>query len=159
MRELGIYKPNNKETGAAIQFKPALRGKGQEPAVFVEAAKQNGPKPQAGKSGGCFAWPDKVSLMLNIHELGELVAYIRGTRKDDIDFFHTRESDDGKRTATFRFKHGQNGSYAVQVTNKVGSNDAEQVGLYITAGEGMNLLILAESVVREYFMGGQDGPE
>jgi hypothetical protein len=74
MRGVNIYRPNNDITkGWAVQFNLGFDRR-ENVVVFVEAAKQIGPKPAPGSSSSPFDWEKKIRFMLNSNELGEIAA-------------------------------------------------------------------------------------
>lgn len=97
MPGVNIYRPNKDiAKGSAFQFKPGF-DKRERMAIFVEAVNQTGPKPPPGSSDSPFDWKQKIIMMLNVDEVAELAASIRGLSRKKIEYTHqTGEGDKSK---------------------------------------------------------------
>lgn len=103
---IAFYYPNQKESGSAFQFSIWKTRRGF-PAVRLEAAQQNAPKPAAGSDASCFDWQNKAAFQIDAGECGKLGAYIRGFNRDDKFpvLFHSTENKEGQKvTSKFTIK-------------------------------------------------------
>lgn len=153
-RALRLYKPQQNGKGAAVQFHVGRVKKGKDarvPVLFAEATRQDGPKPAPGSNVSPFKWADKATVMLNVDELGEIIAYIRGLRAKAISQIHTSERGDKKSTSRFELKRPETdeekkyGNWLIKV-----GRDTNNVLARLSPGEVIQLLIMAEEVVRTF---------
>lgn len=151
---LGFYYPNQKETGSAFQFSIWQTRRGF-PAVRLEAAQQNAPKPAAGSDASCFDWKTKGAFQIDAGECGKLGAYIRGINRIDkfAELFHTTERDGVKTTSKFTIKapikddaRNPNQNWLLSLEVK---RDKEQfrASAYVHAGEIYQLLWLLDLTI------------
>jgi len=93
-RPVSIYRPNNDPAkGSAYQFHSGTRKRDGVPVLYAEAANQTGPKPAPGSKESPFDWDNKIRIMLNVDELGEVVASIDGLHRKQVKFIHKSERD------------------------------------------------------------------
>ena len=161
MRKLCIYKPNKEmNNGAAIQFGIGSRKTGNGVVVFVEAAKQNKPKPAPGSSEAVFDWGDKLSMMLGQVELGDVVAYLDGFNAGatSVKFTHKSQRNGVEVVAGFELTppkpDSQYANWGVRL-----SNNGKAVGCFITPGELILVRELFKLAITEHFSGFDRLPE
>ena len=102
-RNLGFYKPMSNGKGSAFQFRIS-RKKSGEPCLMIEGCPQNGPKPPPGSSNSPFNWKEeKVIMMFNNNECGDIISYIVGFEKNPkvveggLRLIHDQEREDGNK--------------------------------------------------------------
>jgi|APGre2960657404_1045060.scaffolds.fasta_scaffold26738_4 hypothetical protein len=151
MRSVKLYKPSESGKGSAVQFHPARVGSKKEPALFVEAVRQSGPKPQPGSSDSPFNWKDKISIMLSVDELANIVAYIKNLTNKEIKFVHRSEKNDKESIGVLGLKKPETaeeikfGNWLMTV-----GRDRDNIMVRLTPGEVMQLAIISEEVIRCY---------
>lgn len=154
MQSLKFYKPSDKGSGSAFQFKIGFKSKNKEPVVFIEATRQNGPKPAPGSKESPFNWKEKVVIMLNHNELGDILAYIGGLDKKSevIKIVHATTNEETKKSVSgFELKRPTTddekkyGNWAVSLRR-----DKNAVMGRLTPGEVYQFKLLCESIVNMY---------
>lgn len=157
MRKLAIYKPNSDQTkGSAFQFEVGEKKTGKSIAIFVEAAKQNKPKPAPGSSNAVFDWtPEgKSTIMLGINELGDVLAFMDGfnSKAPGVKFVHKSKRGDPPVDVTAGFElmppapDNQYANWALRI-----SNNSKAVYGYITPGELILLRELIKLAIANHF--------
>ena len=82
-----VYKPLPKaDSGAAFQFSYDS-GKGKAGAIFLEAAKQKGPKLPIGDPKQ-FDWENKIVFKIGIADIAKLLQFFNG-RVKDVECLHS----------------------------------------------------------------------
>jgi hypothetical protein len=151
MRSIKLYKPSDSGKGSAIQFHPARVGNKKEPALFVEAVRQSGPKPQPGSTESPFNWKDKISIMLSTDELAGIIAYVRNVTNKEIKLVHKSEKNEKESIAIFSLKKPETpeelkfGNWLITI-----GRDKDNIMVRLTPGEVVQLSIIAEEVIRCY---------
>lgn len=150
-----FYYPNQKETGSAFQFSIWQTRRGF-PAIRLEAAKQNAPKPTAGSDASCFDWKGKAAFQIDAGECGKLGAYIRGFNRDDKFpvLFHSTENKEGQKvTSKFTLKAPVKGdernprqNWLISLEVKRG-DEQFRASAYIHAGEIYQLMLLLDLTI------------
>ena len=139
-----------------LQFRNGLNRQ-KEPVLFIEGTRQVGPKPAPGSKESPFDWSKKITLMLNVAELGEIVAYIRFLRMEAIDQHHKADNH----SSGFYFKRPETneekkyGNWIIKMYRKQ-NEELNSVSCYLTMGEVIQLMILAEEILRNYFSVGTE---
>jgi len=155
-RPLRVYKPQANGNGAAFQFRYGIKNKDdarrRAPVMFIEATKQDGPKPAPGSSESPFNWSDKTIVMMNTDELGQIAAFISNLDKVRDNeygrtFYHKHESGDKRITIEKPTPDNKWQNWKFQISK--GKGDFLQV--FMTAGEVYALKLLCEKIITEYF--------
>ena len=156
MRSLRIYRPSDKGNGAAFQFSAGNKKKNNVPVMFIEAAPQTGPKPKPGSSESPFNWREnKIVVMLNIDELGSLLASIKGLDTKTVKFVHKSEGDN---MSTFELKPPQSEEEARYGNWKIAvSKNSKFINSFLSTGQLILFSILAEGIIKDYYLGDNDG--
>lgn len=135
--ELRFYKPLQKDSaGAALQFKYSFKNK----SVFLEAAKQKGPKLEIGHKDQ-FDWEGKIIFKLGEVDIGRIL--MTAARGVETSLLHATERDGVKRTTAMKVvkQTGQYDNYGLQISTKIGSNDPVRVNMYLDHHE---MVLLAQ---------------
>lgn len=162
--KIAIYKPSkNMNSGCAFQFSMGTKRNSNVPVMFIEAVRQSKPKPPAGSAESPFEWKEnKVTMMLNADELGDLCACVTGMnidpgtgRRKPLEFVHTSERNGVKQTAVFKLAPPQNeselryGNWGIQVSlSRDGS--LSQVRGFIGPGHVYRLKSLADYILMKF---------
>ena len=150
MRSIKLYKPSDTGKGSALQFHPA-KVSGGVPVLFAEAVRQSGPKPQPGSTESPFNWKEKVSIMLSVDELASIIAYVRNVSNKEIKLIHKSERNEKESIGVFGLKKPETpeelkfGNWLVTI-----GRDKDNIMIRITPGDVMQLIIVAEEVIRAY---------
>jgi len=156
MRGVQIYRPNNDMSkGWAIQFNLGFDRR-ENIVVFVEAARQIGPKPAPGSTSSPFDWDNKIRFMLNSNELGEIGACIRGIHRKNIKFIHQTGKDESTKLGSLVLEYPQSdqakqyGNWKLEIFTRQKGED-KRVSGFITPSELYQILILIEfSFMKNY---------
>lgn len=155
-RSLRFYKPMGNGNGGAFQFRMSTKGSKDEPCLMIEACTQSGPKPPPGSTDSPFNWnDDKVVMMFNHNECGEIAAYVVGLQKSDdimrngMKLIHDQEREDGdnKSMLTFQKPAADNKWGNWGITIRRGDKGAK---MFLTAGEALQVKTLCEAIVNRY---------
>jgi len=124
-----IYKPLKKDdAGAALQFSYD----GPKESVYLEAARQKGPKLEIG-SKDQFDWEGKIVFKLGITDIGQLLLLFNG-KKTEVKCIHS--PPDGKHTSVLEMRK-QSGDYdnyqlkLSKTTKEEAGSKTNSVGLYV----------------------------
>ena len=157
MRALKIYRQSDKGNGSAFQFSCGSKKRKGIPVMFVDAAPQTGLKPRPGSSESPFNWKDnKITMMLNIEELGAILASIKGLDTKSLKFIHT--SNEGATISSLTIEppttHEQlkYGNWKISINKKVGEEN-KYVNSFLSTNQLMLLSILAEGIIKDYYLG------
>ena len=149
MRGVNIYRPNNDiSKGWAIQFNLGY-DRHERVVVFVEAARQIGPKPSPGVSSSPFDWDNKIRFMLNSNELGEIAACVRQIYVKNIKFIHQTGEGDSKKLGSLALDPPQSeeamkfGNWRLSLFTRKGGQDIKVEG-FITPSELYQILVLID---------------
>ena len=161
MLPVKIYKPSDKnpKVGAAIQFHSSLHGTKKVPVIYINATKQSKPKPSAGSTESPFDWDNKISMMLNVDELGEIGAYIRGMSTKSINLVHKSERDGLKVTVNFTLnkpdtpKAKEYGNWSCALNIKYENGTKDSVPIFLTPGQVYQFLSLIDGTMTKYYFG------
>lgn len=154
-RSLAFYKPTEKQNGAAAQFKISNKPNG-DPVVMVEGCVQSGPKPRPGSTSSPFNWKDdKVTMMLNKDECGQICAYIARIEQSPkvlekgIYIVHDTDREDGDNLASLAIKRpgpdDKYGNWGFMI-----KRGDKNVRMYLSAGEIYQIKIVCEAVITSY---------
>lgn len=148
MHQVRVYRPNSDMSkGGAIQFLFGYRHDKKVPAIFINAAKQVRPKPPAGSTDSPFDWKDKLTFMINVGEMAQVAAFIRGMIKEPVKFYH--DSGVGK---AFNLSPGQkSGTWYASLSVGKKAEGGSQVGLFMGAADLYQLLALIDNTLRYGF--------
>ena len=159
MRGVQIYRPNNDMTkGWAIQFNLGFDRR-ENVVVFVEAARQIGPKPAPGSTTSPFDWENKIRFMLNANELGEIGACIRGIHRKLIKFIHQTGEGDKQKLGSLALEFPQTdaakqyGNWRLSLFTRQGGADKKIDG-FITPAELYQVLMLIDYTFMRNFANG-----
>ncbi len=156
-RSLRFYKPMPGGNGAAFQFRMSTKRKHRDdknpaPCLMIEACTQSGPKPRPGSTESPFNWnDDKVIMMFNVHECGEIAAYVVGLDRTTkvLECLHDQEREDGDNQSKFTLtkpkpddKYGNWG-----VTIRRGDKSAR---MFMSPGQILQVKTLCEEIIRRY---------
>ncbi len=124
-----IYKPLSKaDAGAALQFSYDA----SKEAVYLEAARQRGPKLEVG-SKEQFDWEGKIVFKLGVTDVGHLLMLFSG-KKTEIKCIH--KPPDGKHTSVLEIRKqtGDYDNYMLKLSKTEkgeAGNVTNNVGLYV----------------------------
>lgn len=151
--DLPIYRPNSDKTkGFAVQFKKSANKRGL-PCLRVEAALQTGEKPPPGSTESPFDWENKLTMSIELGEIGQLMA-VTQCRQNDLKLYHKFQEKDGNVKDT---------SLSVQWTEYQGKknltfnmsqkrgDDSKNVRLFLSQGEVSLWQEMMSMIVREYY--------
>lgn len=155
-RGVKVYKPLDKGGGSAFQFSRGVkRSRGEDPVLMIEATNQSGPKPAPGSTESPFDWSNKIVMMFNRDECGEIAAYIVNMQRAErviqrgIELIHDTERDDGQNISKLTLKKPDTdnkwGNWGI--TMKRGDTFCK---MFLTAGEVYQLKVLCDSVIESY---------
>lgn len=152
-----IYKPSQKiENGSAFQFNVGTKRKSNIPVMFIDAVKQSKPKPPPGSTDSPFNWKDdKIVMMLNVDELGEVGACIAGLDRRPLEFVHASEYQGVKKTTVFKLSPPQTeeqkkyGNWGIEVRLNSG-DDKRVVRGFIGTGFVYRIKLLADHIIQKF---------
>lgn len=137
---VAVYKPNNKNTGTAAQFKMGNK----RDCMFLEVAKQVRPKEDKSP----YDWTNKFTVKLGVSDIGKILALLNGAlppsndpQKEDLGLFH----NNAKGNKVIKFKK-QNNGYYVKISCKEGEK-VDNVAFPLSVDEAELLRI---ALVRGY---------
>lgn len=159
-RPVSVYRPNSEPSkGSAFQFHSGSRKRDGVPVLYAEAANQTGPKPAPGSKESPFDWDNKVRIMLNVDELGEIVASVDGLHRKAVKLIHKSERDGQEVTSSFELtpptteegiKYG-NWGLALSITRKSGNGDTKSsVRGFIAPASLVQLKAIALLTINRY---------
>jgi hypothetical protein len=165
MRGVQIYRPNTDlAKGWAIQFNLGFDRR-ENVVVFIEAARQVGPKPAPGSTTSPFDWENKIRFMLNANELGELGACIRGIHRKKIKFIHQTGEGDKQKLGSFTLEFPETdeakkyGNWRAEVFARQGGTD-KRIQAFITPAELYQILMLIDfSFMKNFAQGPRKRPQ
>ncbi len=156
MRPLAIYRPNSDiQKGGAVQFHMGTNKRGI-PAIYVEAAKQIKDKSAPGSTESPFDWANKLRMMLNAEEIGEILSSITGLNRKEVKLVHKSLRSDVETTAMLNLspplteeskKYG-NWAFDISISTKDGRNS---VRIFISPSQLIQFRILGEETLRRFF--------
>lgn len=152
-----VYKPNKKiENGSAFQFNIGTKRNSNIPVMFVEAVNQSKPKPPPGSTDSPFNWKDdKIVMMLNVDELGEVCACISNLDRRPIEFVHASEYQGNKKTTIFKLSPPKTeaekkfGNWGIQVTMQTPDGN-RQVRGFIEPKYVYRIKLLADYIITQF---------
>lgn len=152
-----IYKPSaNIETGSAFQFSIGTKKNSSVPVMFIEAVKQSKPKPPPGSKESPFDWKsDKITMMLNVDELGQVASCIAGLDRRPMEFLHTSTFDGQSKTSIFKLSppmtdsEKKYGNWNIQVSLKTGDGTRHVRG-YLEPKFVYRLKVLADGIINKF---------
>jgi hypothetical protein len=154
---IAIYKPSNEiKNGSAFQFSIGTKRNSKVPVMFVEGVRQSKPKPPAGSTESPFNWKEeKLTMMLNVDELGQLAACITGLTTKELKFVHASEPNGVKKTSTLRLSPPMTdeqlkfGNWSLSMSTTVDSV-TKSVNGYIDPGSIYRIKVLADDILSAY---------
>jgi hypothetical protein len=141
--------------GGAFQFRMSTKKNG-DPCMMVEACVQSGPKPAPGSTESPFNWKDdKVVMMFNHNECGEIAAYVIGLQRKPeiveggIKLLHDQEREDGDNKSILTLRKPKAdckfGNWGVTI-----KRGERYVQMYLTAGEVLQIKTLCEAIIDRF---------
>lgn len=138
--EFTLYKPNKRETGAAIKFNVHKSGK----FSFMKAARQIAPM----GSDRMFAWDDgeAINVKMGLNDLGAMLAVIF-RMKSEAKLYHQTDNDN----KVIEFSHvPDRGGFGLKISHKYqGNAEANSVFLGVSYEEAMILKVYIENAIRQ----------
>lgn len=152
-----IYKPNNNiKNGSAFQFSVGTKRNSKIPVMFIEAVAQSKPKPPPGSSESPFDWKnDKITMMLNVDELGDVAACVAGLNRKALEFVHTSNYDDNKKTSVFKLsppitdEQKKWGNWGIEVKSTT-AEGTRQVRGFLEPKFIYRLKMLADDIIKKF---------
>ncbi len=148
---LAIYHPNAKGTGAALQLEPRVNRRRGDRAncFFVDLA---GQKTVAGTSEGrrvpaTFDWERKLTIKLGFNDVCEVLAVLEGRQtqaggaRDGL--FH--DNGNANTLITFQQDAGGKGYYLGLSRKDKGADQADRVGILLSATEAIGLRCILQT--------------
>eukprot|EP01126_Amoeba_proteus_P032739 TRINITY_DN3195_c0_g1_i1.p1 TRINITY_DN3195_c0_g1~~TRINITY_DN3195_c0_g1_i1.p1 ORF type:complete len:236 (+),score=38.97 TRINITY_DN3195_c0_g1_i1:46-708(+) len=139
----GLYRPNtNPSVGSAMQFSYNPVSK----SVYIQLAKQKGPKLPPGVSGNQFDWENKLVTKISISESGKILALFKG-RLEAVDLIHRFPSAQLPTQTTIKILKGKKeGTWALQVM-KDHAGTKKSIAFFFTTAESRLIQVFLEEAI------------
>lgn len=148
-KDVGIYKPNGKQSGTVYQFKMA----NDDSCMFLECARQNAPT----DSSRPYDWENKIIMKLGLPDISKLLMYLKLQKPSvPIKLYHESPGGNGNKTLELKYQEykGRPGYFATCSWQKDKGEQANRISVPITMDES-EILKVALAMGIEVILGWQ----
>lgn len=156
MQKFAKYMPTSAfpdKKGSAFQFGTTVFKDSDKIYGTLEMVGQSKPKPAAGSTDSPFEWSEKLLMVVNDRELGQLLAVLRG-RVESTKIIHKYPTDAApaeQTTTTFALSNSQTGDVGAQMSQKRPDKEYVNLSIYLKPEDSEVLIVLLSEAIRQMY--------